>query len=129
MARHAKAEAPKTSGSRTKKDDEECEVHPLAERGTWMELPDHLLAKPEPQVGAVREGAECGSAQRAVRLTVVYCIALSAISRVLHVRTAASPGVHLGQSARVWCVGPSAACSREIAIFIPFLADASATFC
>ena len=45
------AAAPKTGGSRRKTVDEENEVHPLAGRGTWMELPDHLLAKPEPQVG------------------------------------------------------------------------------
>ena len=51
------AAAPKTGGSRRKTVDEENEVHPLAGRGTWMELPDHLLAKPEPQVGAVRECA------------------------------------------------------------------------
>ena len=71
-SKHATPAAePKTAGSRRKKDDEESEVHPWAERGTWMELPDHLLAKPEPQVVALREGAECGSAQRAVRQNVV----------------------------------------------------------
>ncbi len=54
--RQSAAQPPKTTASRRKNDDEE--VHPLAQRGTWMELPEHIASKPEPQVraawGAVR---------------------------------------------------------------------------